>query len=117
MLESTPTEQLDAWLADTTANVVVAGHTHVQFHRIHGKQQHVIGVGSVGIPFAEEYKGGNVPPKIMRHAEYAIVECHEDKISVDLRQVPYDFEAFAANVRCSAMKKPEEYLSSWTEQA
>jgi predicted phosphodiesterase len=93
MLESTPTEQLDSWLADTTANVVVAGHTHVQFHRILHGETHVIGVGSVGFPFAEAYKGGNVPPKILRHAEYAIIEsCHEGELKVDLRQVSFDFK-------------------------
>lgn len=94
--------------------MVVAGHTHVQFHRMYG-ETHVIGVGSVGIPFQEHYnKGAKGPPKILRHAEYAIVECNDGKISVDLRQVPFDFEAFAASVRSSAMENPEKYLSSWS---
>jgi predicted phosphodiesterase len=73
--ERTPEKRLEALFADVDADVVVCGHTHMQFERtIAGRR--VINSGSVGMPYEDapgaywtldlehrrtEYEGAPVP--------------------------------------------------------
>jgi putative phosphoesterase len=51
--ERTPEERIAPQFADVAADVVVCGHTHVQFdRRIAGKR--VVNAGSVGMPYEDE---------------------------------------------------------------
>ena len=105
-------EALDEILDGVRSDVVVAGHTHVQMVRIH-RGRTIANTGSVGMPFERLFDGG--PPRIYPWAEYAIVEWVDGHARVDLRQVPYDFRAFAASVRDSEMPAPEFWLRHWVD--
>ncbi len=48
----TPTERLLSTFEDVAADLVVCGHTHMQFERMIGRV-HVVNAGSVGMPYAE----------------------------------------------------------------
>ena len=51
--ERTPEERIAPLFADVDADVIVCGHTHMQFDRtIAGKR--VINSGSVGVPYEDE---------------------------------------------------------------
>ena len=79
-----PEERVATAVADVSQEVVVCGHTHVQFdRRVAGKR--LINAGSVGMPY--EARPG---------AYWAVLGPE-----VDLRRTDYDLEAAAAAIRVS----------------
>ena len=70
------------------------GHTHLQMLRQH-RGALVVNPGSVGMPFVEAPVAG--PPRIMAHAEYAIVDGGDGgAVAVELKRVPLDRAALRA---------------------
>lgn len=78
----TPLEALEPVFKDVDADVVVCGHTHLQF-RIHVGRVEVVNAGSVGMPF-------DAPG-----AYWLLVDGGE----VRMRRTDYDLEAAAALIR------------------
>jgi predicted phosphodiesterase len=95
LLATTPPERIDEMLAGTQALVLAGGHTHLQMLRQH-RGMLLVNTGSLGMPFREHASNG--PPVILAHAEYAIVDLRGAAASVDLRRVPLDRRALAAQV-------------------
>jgi hypothetical protein len=77
----TPTYRLLPIFQPLDADVVVCGHTHMQFDRMIGSTR-VVNAGSVGMPFRE------------RGADWLLLGP-----DVDLRHTVYDFEAAAERMR------------------
>ena len=73
------------------ADVVVCGHTHMQFDRMVGKVR-VVNAGSIGMPFG--------PPG----ADWLLLGP-----AVDLRHTSYDLEKAAARVRASAYPQAQDF--------
>jgi putative phosphoesterase len=71
-------------LADEDPDVIVFGHTHLQFRRPSGRHT-LVNPGSVGLPFDRD-----------RRAAYALWRGGGD---FELRRVDYDSDAYAAAVR------------------
>ena len=82
----TPDDDVVELVGRTDANVLVVGHTHVQFDRMLPTGLRVVNAGSVGMP----YEG-------RRGAFWALLGP-----DVELRRPEYDVEAAAALVRESA---------------
>jgi predicted phosphodiesterase len=78
---------------DGVADLVVCGHTHVQFDVMVGRTR-VVNAGSVGMPF--EQPG----------AYWLLLDG-----AVDLRRTAYDLEAAAGDVRRTAFPHAEEFAS------
>lgn len=95
LLVTTPAEVVDEMLEGKTALVFAGGHTHLQMLRQH-RGMLLVNTGSVGMPFREYASGG--PPVILSHAEYAIVDVDAGNVAVDLRRVPLDRHALAAQL-------------------
>jgi putative phosphoesterase len=76
--------------AATTANVVVCGHTHMQFDRMVGPCR-VVNAGSVGMPFAAP-----------RGAYWLLLGP-----GVDLQRTEYDFERAATHIRGTGFPQAE----------
>jgi putative phosphoesterase len=95
LLATTPPERIDELLDGKQALVLAGGHTHLQMLRQH-RGMLLVNPGSVGMPFREYAANG--PPVILAHAEYAIVDVHGAAASVDLRRVPLDRRALAAQL-------------------
>ena len=92
ILATTPADDLDTMLDGRRATVLAGGHTHVQMLRQH-RGQLVVNVGSVGMPFEEHVGAGPVktaPPKVLDHAEYALIHAARGRVHVELRRVPLD---------------------------
>src|SRR5207302_1377714 len=87
--------RVDEMLDGKKALVLAGGHTHLQMLRQHHGML-IVNSGSVGMPFREYASGG--PPVIMPHAEYAIVDVRGATVSVDLRRVPLERSALAAQL-------------------
>ena len=71
-------------LADEDPDVIVFGHTHIQFRRRAGSRT-LVNPGSVGLPFDGD-----------RRAAYALWQGGED---FELRRVEYDWDRYAKEVR------------------
>jgi len=95
LLATTAPDELDGMLDGHRATVMAGGHTHIQMLRQH-KGILLVNPGSVGQPF-HEYVFGAVP-RLMGHAEYAIIEGVDDTVNVNLRRVSVDRAAAVAAV-------------------
>ena len=90
----TPDAELDAIFEPVDADVVVCGHTHVQYDRMLPSGLRVVNPGSVGMP----YEGA-------RGAYWALVGP-----DVELRRTAYDVEATVAAIVATAAPVDERLL-------
>jgi putative phosphoesterase len=75
-IERTPEEQIAFLFEDVDADVVVCGHTHIQFDReIAGKR--VVNSGSVGSPYEDEPGAFWTLDLVPRRTEYAAMQMPE----------------------------------------
>jgi putative phosphoesterase len=95
MLATTPADELDRKLGERRATVMAGGHTHIQMLRQH-RGTLLVNPGSLGLPFESYVSGG--PPRILAHAEYAVVEAVGGVIGVTLHRVPVERAALIAAV-------------------
>lgn len=91
----TPEESLSPLFEGLEADVVVCGHTHMQFDRMVGGVR-VVNAGSVGMPLGTP-------------GAYWLSLGPE----VELRRTPYDLEDAAARVRRTGYPQAEEFADEW----
>jgi putative phosphoesterase len=91
----TPEEDVAALLGELDADLLVVGHTHVQFDRRLPSGLRIVNGGSVGMP----YEG-------RRGAFWALLGPQ-----VELRHTEYDVEAAVASMRADGAPRPEEQLN------
>jgi putative phosphoesterase len=103
-------ETLDEIFGEQNAPVWVGGHTHVQLARQH-KGKLLLNPGSVGMPCEFPMRGPN--QRILRWAEYAILEIANGRFSASLHRLPIDFERMAQIARASGLPDVEFWLSTW----
>jgi diadenosine tetraphosphatase ApaH/serine/threonine PP2A family protein phosphatase len=100
LTRATSPERLGPILAGVEEDVVVCGHTHVQFDRTwEGKR--LVNAGSVGMPY--EGRPG---------AHWALLGP-----DVELRRTPYDVEEAAEHVRVSGMPEAEQFAADYVLSA
>lgn len=91
LFENVADEVFAQHLESTRADVLIFGHTHKPFHRVlNGK--HLINSGSAGKP-----KHGNP------NATYVMLDLTSAAISVEIIEVPYDFEAAAQAIEATEL--------------
>jgi predicted phosphodiesterase len=93
----TPPKRLDPILDGVREQVIVCGHTHVQFDRRVGDRR-IVNAGSVGMPYEGE----------AGIACWAVLG--QD---VELRQTRYDAEAAAEAIRASGYPDADEFASEY----
>jgi predicted phosphodiesterase len=91
--EATPEARLREALGGCEAQVIIAGHTHVQFDRQIGERR-FINAGSVGMPYEDE------------PGAYWVLLGPD----VQLRRTAYDYQAAAGAIRASGYTDAEELL-------
>lgn len=74
-------EEVEEMIADTDANVIFCGHTHVPCGYQTNTKQTVVNVGSIGRPFSEEPKSC-----------YAIIEIENGEFTIKHNLVNYDVQ-------------------------
>jgi predicted phosphodiesterase len=112
VLDSTPERTLRSWMGKRSFDVMVCGHTHVQLLRRMGRKS-IVNVGSVGMPFEKAYDSS--PPTVCPWAEYAIVGSRAGSLTVDLRRVAFDLQAYQATTRACGFPHADAWLSHWAE--
>jgi predicted phosphodiesterase len=93
--KQTPQDQLHPIFDPLNADIVVCGHTHVQFDRKVGRTR-VLNAGSVGMPF--EGTGA-----------YWLILGSE----VELRRTIYDVANAASRIRASRYPEADEFIASY----
>ena len=96
--------------AGAEAAVLVGGHTHLQMLRRFGPSV-IVNPGSVGQPFSQWW------PREIRvghWAEYGVIDAGDERLTVDLRRVPYDVEALLGLLRESGMPHANWWIDSWS---
>jgi predicted phosphodiesterase len=93
----TPEARLDAMLAGTAKNIVVCGHTHVQFDRAH-RGKRIVNAGSVGM-----HTEG-------RPGAYWLLIGPD----VDRRRTPYDVDDAVSRIRATDYPDPDELAGRLT---
>jgi putative phosphoesterase len=91
----TPDDRLLPIFENCGADLVICGHTHMQFDRVIGKTR-VINAGSVGMPFGEP------------GADWLLLGP-----GVELRHTNYDLEAAAGRIRATNYPDREEFASKY----
>jgi putative phosphoesterase len=91
----TPEQQLLPVFAEVNADVVVCGHTHMQFDRMVGKTR-VVNAGSVGMPFGEP------------GAYYLLLGP-----GVELRRTSYDIPGTAERIAASTFPGAQEFAANY----
>lgn len=106
ILPTTPIATLNQLLYGQSAVIMAGGHTHTQMMRpFHGRL--LLNPGSIGHPFKEPPAAGK-EPVIMPRAEYAIIHYDRGAISVELKRLPFDREAFF-----TAVRQTDHPLKAW----
>jgi putative phosphoesterase len=95
----TPDEDVTALLGELDADLLVVGHTHMQFDRRLPTGLRIVNAGSVGMP----YEG-------RRGAFWAVLGPE-----VDMRRTEYDVEAAVALMRASGAPRPDAQLNQLLE--
>jgi putative phosphoesterase len=89
----TPEDKLVSIFAETDADVVVCGHTHMQFDRMIGRLR-VVNAGSVGMPFGDP-------------GAYWLLLGPE----VELHRTKYDLEIAASRIRQTHYPEAQEFAA------
>lgn len=95
----TPDDDVAALLGELDADLLVVGHTHMQFDRRLPTGLRIVNCGSVGLP----YEG-------RRGAFWAILGPE-----VELRHTEYDVEAAIASMQADGAPRPEKQLNQLLE--
>jgi predicted phosphodiesterase len=90
-------EEIGSRAGNSSARLILCGHTHLQRTVTLDDGRMIVNPGSVGLPAYEDDRP--FPHKVNSgspHARYAIVEKRNKKWSVEMFQVVYDWESMAA---------------------
>jgi predicted phosphodiesterase len=102
--------ELDAALAGIDAELVLAGHTHLQTLRRRPSSLFA-NPGSVGLPFSSWPGGGSL--RVSRWAEYALATVDQQGLRLEFRRVAYDVGELLTAVLESGMPHAEWWVSCW----
>jgi putative phosphoesterase len=107
---ATPPDQLTVLLEGCTAALLAGGHTHIPLLRRHGDQT-IINPGSVGQPMVR-----TVPDQaihVLPEAQYALIHCDADRMSIEFRHIPVDLEGVIAAAYRSGMPAADVWERQW----
>ena len=110
ILAMTPPTTVDELLDGQRATVMAGGHTHMQMMRQH-KGIMLINTGSVGMPFEQALFVHS--PRYLPWAEYAIVNCEHDIVSVELKRVPVSVDELIHAANNSGFPDATVWMKNW----
>ncbi len=108
---STPDDDLKEMLGQTTAPIMIGGHTHLPlFRRLH--EQIILNPGSIGLAFTPTPDGRELNNN---RAEYLLLTAERGRLSVEFRQVVYALDHYMQTVQISGMPRQDWWLPLWQE--
>lgn len=92
--------------------LLAGGHTHIQMLRnLDGRW--LINPGSVGQPFVHPPVQGK-PPRLLKHAEWAMVTIRNKNLSVELNRTNYDISRYCKIIEKSSLPVKKWLLEQYT---
>lgn len=110
LVAETSANEIDSWLADAEASMMLAGHTHVPLVR-YVRQGVAINVGSTTVPFAE---ANVIPPVGLPFSDYVILEVEAGEVVIQQIRLPLDVDALGKAVAQTDMPHRDIYMSVYT---
>ncbi len=105
-LTPTTTDELVAdYFLDREGRLGIGGHTHRQMDRFVGNWR-VVNTGAIGMSFDRP-----------GFAQYAVFTFTGDEVEVDLRNIPYDIDAAAADLHSVGHPNPEWFIAKMKQIA
>jgi putative phosphoesterase len=111
ILPDTPEEEVQALLASYLPSMMTGGHTHTQFVRRLGDTAFFFNPGSVGVAYNRYLPEDGF--HLDAWAEYAILLVEDERIGLEFRRVPYDYDEFARTALSSGRPNAEEYVAQY----
>ncbi len=112
ILATTPATEIEALLAQSSATILVGGHTHIQMLRQHDGRL-IINPGSVGSAFPRPAVPDQIPA-LLPWAEYALVTAVNGRLSVDLRRVQFDITLFLERIAATDIPIKEWWVQQYS---
>lgn len=110
ILATTPEETLEQAFAATQKDIMVGGHTHIQLFRRY-KDILVLNPGSVGLAMDRIAPSHEIRQPAW--AEYAIIDCTEASLHVELHRVAFKLERLIQVINASGMPHADWWASCW----
>lgn len=109
LVAETPANEIENWLDEANASIVLAGHTHVPLVR-HVRNGVAINVGSTCMPFsaAEE-----IPPLLLPFSDYAMLDIGES-VAIQQIRIPLDLAALAQEVADCRMPHSDALIGGYS---
>lgn len=107
-------EEFRALMGPVDADLLAAGHTHLQFVRRLGTTLFV-NPGSVGLSYDHQQGEEGFAPDPW--ASYAVVTSAPGSLSIELRRKAFDAAEVAGAIRASGMPDPSERAAPWDRAA
>ncbi len=107
---TTPDEEIEAMMAGHRADVLAGGHTHNQMLRRY-REIMIVNPGSVGQAAERARDTGQVHWR--PYAEYAILDCSDGCMGVELGRVPFDADAVIEAARDGGMPHVDWWAGFW----
>lgn len=104
LIPATPDELAADYFLDREGRMGIGGHTHRQMNREVGGW-HIVNIGAVGFSFDRP-----------GFAQYGIFTFENGKVSVDLRNIPYDVQAVIDDLHAVGHPNPEWFASKLKAQ-
>lgn len=111
---TTSEEELDNLFAETEANILAGGHTHVQLFRRY-KDTIILNSGSIGLPHEQNRITETVrnPP----WAEYALVTAADGSVDVEFRRTAVDTDSVVKAAHESEMPHADWWAEGWLTES
>jgi predicted phosphodiesterase len=109
----TPPTELLAMMDEPRPTLMAGGHTHRQLIRRDAEMM-FINPGSVGLPGVGPKHPLLELNRNISWAEYAVIDAHNGRLSVELRRIPLDLASMFADARASGMPDLDWWLGLWS---
>ena len=110
ILPTTPEEDLDQIFARVGGDIKVGGHTHIQMVR-RFKDTLILNPGSIGLAMDRVSPLDEI--RQPSWAEYAIVDCDETSLHLELHRIAFDLQTFLQAMNDSGMPHAAWWASHW----
>lgn len=116
IMATTGADELDRMLDGAVAQFYAGGHTHLQMVRRH-RDALLLNPGSVGLAY-DRVPSPDLPASAVRNplwGEYAILTSVRNRLSLDLRRVPFDVRALLQSARDNGMPHADWWCAEWDD--
>jgi putative phosphoesterase len=111
ILATTPDSDLDTVYANSTAPILIGGHTHLQMLR-RWRERLILNPGSIGIPPTRPF-GPDESRSYHPQAEYMLLAWENNALNIEFHQIEYNLTILRNITLASGMPHADWWISKW----